>query len=101
MEYKKIYYNIDESDYKVSTIYFDFYFSSEFYAHKFKTNYAVYVENEQNKLKVKFGQDVNFIQILLLDYYKKIEKRGFRVYDNLNKEYVKSDYKIKGCILND
>ena len=26
MEYKKIYYNIDESDYKVSTIYFDFYF---------------------------------------------------------------------------
>lgn len=101
MEYKKIYYNIDETDYKVSTIYLDFYFSSEFYAHKFKTNYAAYVENEQNKLKVKFGQHINFIQILLLDYYKKIEKRGFRVYDNLQRKYIKADYQIKGCIISD
>lgn len=101
MEYKKIYYNIDESDYKVTTIYFDFYFSSEFYAHKFKMNYASYIENEQNKLKVKFGQNVHFVQILLLDYYKKVEKRGFRVYDNLKKDYIKSNYKIKGCIVSD
>ena len=96
-----IYYNINKSPYKYETVYFTFYFSSQFYLNKFKREVYDYIDIEQNKLKVKFRHLVSFERVLMLDYYKKVEKRGFRVYDNLNKDYVKSDYKIKGCILND
>lgn len=96
-----IYYDINKSTYVYKTNYFDFYFSSQFYLNKFKINYIDYIENEQDKVKVKLGQDVNFIKIFLLEYYKKVEKRGFKVYDNLQRKYIKADYRIKGCIVSD
>lgn len=96
-----IYYDIEKSPYVFKTLYFDFYFSSQFYMNKFKSNYSAYIQNETDKLKVKFGQSVNFIKPLILDYYKKIEKRGFRVFDKTENTYINLDYKIIGEILND
>ena len=93
-----IYYDINKSPYKFETIYFTFYFSSQFYLNKFKTNYYNYVTDEQNKLKVKLKNSVNFIKIFSLDYYKKVEKRGFRVYDKINDEFINKDYTIWGTI---
>lgn len=96
-----IYYDINKSPYKFETIYFTFYFSSQFYLNKFKTNYYNYVTDEQNKLKVKLKNNVDFIKIFSLDYYKKVEKRGFRVYDKAGNRYVNLGYKIIGVILYD
>lgn len=96
-----IYYDINKSPYVYKTVYFDFYFSSQFYLNKFKREVYEYIDIEQNKLKVKFRHLVSFERILMLDYYKKIEKRGFRVYDNLQRKYIKADYQIKGCIISD
>ena len=93
-----IYYDINKSPYVYKTLYFDFYFSSQFYMNKFKSNYSTYIQNETDKLKVKFGQSVTFIKPLILDYYKKVEKRGFRVYDKVEDRYVNLEYKIIGVI---
>lgn len=93
-----IYYDINKSPYAFSTVYFTFYFSSQFYLNKFKTNYYNYVTDEQNKLKVKLKNSVDFIKIFSLDYYKKVEKRGFRVYDKINDEFINKDYTIRGMI---
>lgn len=96
-----IYYDITKSPYVFSTSFFDFYFSSQFYLNKFKREVYNYVDTEQNKIKVKLGQDVNFIKIFMLDYYKKVEKRGFMVYDKEFNFYINKDYKIKGVIYYD
>ena len=96
-----IYYDIDKSPYKYETVYFDFYFSSQFYLNKFKREVYDYIDIEQNKLKVKFKHLVSFERVLILDYYSKVEKRGFKVYDKIINRFIDNDYKIKGCILND
>ena len=51
---------------------------------------------ETNKIKAKYKVDINLTNYLLLAYYKKIEKRGFKVltYDDndviieLSKDYT-------------
>lgn len=91
-----IYYDIDKSPYKYETVYFDFYFSSQFYLNKFKREVYEYIDIEQNKLKVKFRHLVSFERILMLDYYTKVEKRGFKVYDKLKEKFVENDFKIWG-----
>lgn len=91
-----IYYNINKSPYVYKTVYFDFYFSSQFYLNKFKREVYDYIDIEQNKLKVKFRHFVSFERILMLDYYTKVEKRGFKVYDKLKEKYIENDYKIWG-----
>lgn len=91
-----IYYNIDKSPYVYKTVYFDFYFSSQFYLNKFKREVYDYIDIEQNKLKVKFRHLVSFERILMLDYYTKVEKRGFKVYDKLKEKFIENDYKIWG-----
>lgn len=91
-----IYYNIEKSPYVYKTVYFDFYFSSQFYLNKFKREVYEYIDIEQNKLKVKFRHLVSFERILMLDYYTKVEKRGFKVYDKLKEKFIDNDFKIWG-----
>ena len=40
------------------------------------------------KLKVKYNIIISIDLLLMLSFYKKVEKRGFRVYDNLNKKEI-------------
>ena len=91
-----IYYNIEKSPYVYKTVYFDFYFSSQFYLNKFKREVYDYIDIEQNKLKVKFRHLVSFERILMLDYYTKVEKRRFKVYDKLKEKFIENDFKIWG-----
>lgn len=93
-----IYYDIDKSPYIYENIYFTFYFSSQFYKNKFINEVYNYTSNEQDKLKVKFKNKVDFLKILMLDYYKKVEKRGFKVYDKNKEKFVKKDYVIRGVL---
>lgn len=83
------------NDIEKSNIYEDigtltFYFSSTFYKNKFDKTKDDFIKNEKIKFNLKyktFLYDDDFLYILL---YKKIEKRGFRVYNNgvqLNDNY--------------
>lgn len=93
-----IYYDIDKSPYKYESVYFTFYFSSQFYLNKFKREVYDYIDLEQSKLQVKFKHLVSFERILILDYYSKVEKRGFKVYDKIEDKFIDNDYKIRGVL---
>ena len=83
-----IYLNLKESDYKCNLQGLTFYFSSKQYLEKFINNVENYINNETMKLKVKYNILISIDLLLMLSFYKKIEKRGFRVYDNLNKKEI-------------
>ena len=75
-----IYYNLKESEYTLNIDNFKFVFSSLFYLTLFKTNLDSYLEYEQSRLNKKINSNIDLKEVILLDHYKKIEKRGFLVY---------------------
>lgn len=99
MRKSEIFYNLHESPYIYKTKRFNFYFSSEFYLNKFKDNVYKYVEQENRKLDIKFKCNTNFLTVLMFNYYKMTEKRGFLIVDNLEKSKVFKDYEIEGKIV--
>lgn len=85
-----VYHDIEESNIYLDVGTIRFYFSSNLYKTKFEKIHKEYVKNEKIKFNLKyktFLYDDDFLYILL---YKKIEKRGFRIYNNgvqLNDNY--------------
>lgn len=75
-----VYKNIDDSLYFFEYNCIKFYFSSSLYLEKFKQNYVKTIKEETLKLRLKYK--CNFIgdEMILIMLYKKIEKRGFRIY---------------------
>ena len=85
-----IYLNLEESDYIYDLDGIRYYFSSELYRNKFKENVLNYVNENSIKLKLKYKINFNFDLFLSLAYYRKIEKRGFRIEDiSTNKRITK------------
>lgn len=81
---KGIYLNLNESDYCFNFKGLSFYFSSKMYMEKFKENVLYFVEQETIKFEVKYKMTINLDLYFMLVLYNRIEKRGFRVYDNIN-----------------
>lgn len=75
-----IYYNLEESDYKYTIDNFEFVFSSLFYLNLFKINLEAWLVYEQERLNNKLKKNIDLKEVILLDHYKQIEKRGFLVY---------------------
>lgn len=96
---KGICLNLNESEYYFQYKGLIFYFSSEFYKKKYADNIQNYIENETFKLQVKYNININFDILFMISLYKKIEKRGFRIYDELNKKEITSTCGIIGQIL--
>ena len=88
MEQKKVVLNIHESNYSYGFAGFIFYFSSNFYKEKFEREVLKYIDEEELKIKNKYKTDLSVGLYLAISLYRKIEKRGFRVYDNVNKRYL-------------
>lgn len=87
----EICYDLRNSDYKVNINGLIFYFSSIIYLNKFKSNIKQYIEIESIKIKNKYGININLDYYLSISYYKKLEKRGFRVFDEIqNKEITEN-----------
>ena len=86
-----IYYNLKESDYTKNIGDFKFVFSSLFYLTLFSTNLESYIIYEENRINKKLQTDLDLVNLILINHYKKIEKRGFLVYYK-NKELT--DYKF-------
>lgn len=76
-----VYLDIFESDYYYDLDGVRYYFSSQLYMNKFKENVLNYVNENSIKLKLRYKININFDLFFTLSYYKKIEKRGFRVID--------------------
>lgn len=77
--YYGTYTNINESD--IFAIYdeFKFYFTSNCVKNKFIENIDYFIELEELKIINKFNIDINLKSYLAVCYYKKIQKKGFRI----------------------
>ena len=74
-----IYLFLEESKYISRYLVINFYFSSEFYKRKFEREVDDYINIETQKLKHKYGVNVDYSYMLAIALYRKIEKRGFHV----------------------
>lgn len=82
MRLGKVYHDLDKSTYLFKYQRFTFVFSSKFYIEKFKKELSNYVVIEEEKLISKYQVNLEGTEYLALSLYKKIEKRGFKVYFN-------------------
>ena len=76
---KRVEYDINKSEYYFRVNKLTLFFSSKFNKTRFENEFIDYVKKETNKIKAKYKVDINLTNYLLLAYYKKIEKRGFKV----------------------
>lgn len=94
-----IYLDLNESDYIYDLDGVRYYFSSEFYLRRFKERVLDYVNNESVKLQLKYKIKFNFDLFLTIAFYKKIEKRGFRVEDISNGNKITKETIITNTII--
>lgn len=82
----RVEYDLNNSEYISKVNDYVFYFSSKFNQDRFETGYYQYAIDEMNKLYAKYHIKIDIHDYLTLVYYKKIEKRGFKVltYDENN-----------------
>ena len=76
---KRVEYDINKSEYYFRVNKLTLFFSSKFNKTRFENGFIEFVNEETNKIKAKYKVDINLTNYLLLAYYKKIEKRGFKV----------------------
>lgn len=81
-------YDLKKSNYFYNLNGLIFYFSSLVYLNKFKSNIKQFIEIENIKIKNKYGLNINLEYYLSISYYKKLEKRGFRVFDEIQKQEI-------------
>lgn len=74
-----IYHNLEESEYQFDYDNLKFVFSSKLYLEKFIGNYKEYLKDETAKIESEFKATIYADEFLLINLYRKIEKRGFRV----------------------
>lgn len=91
--------NVKESEYKSLKYGLLFYFSSKLYLEKFESNVEKYVNEESLKIKNKYKMNANFEVYLAISFYKKIEKRGFYIFDDVMKAEIKTDTLIVNTIV--
>lgn len=84
----KVYLDLKKTPFKTLNKGLIFYFSSEFYKKKFIENVNKYIHEESLKIRNKYKIGNILDLFLAVSYYKKIEKRGFRVYDSVNKKEI-------------
>lgn len=76
-----VYNDINKSTFSYKVGELIFYFSSEFNKGRFINGYLKYIEDETNKLESKYHVQIDLDVELMLSFYKKIEKRGYKVTD--------------------
>ena len=93
----KVEHNLNNSPYHISVNNMLFIFSSEFNKMRFELNYSDFIEEETNKLIARYGVNIDLEKYLLLVFYKRIEKRGFKVLTKKNEDEteISRDYIFK------
>lgn len=83
-----VYNNIDDSNFTYEIGKLRLYFSSEFNLNRFRKGYETYISEENYKLENKYHVNLIANYYLLIAFYKKIEKRGFRIENNITNARV-------------
>ena len=94
-----VYQDISESDYFYDLDGVRYYFSSEFNLNRYKDRVQDYVNNEIIKLKYRFKVNCSFDLYFQLAFYKKIEKRGFKVVELSNNRKLSKETTILNTIV--
>lgn len=87
--------DIKQSEYKTSFLNHTFYFSSELYLKKFMKLVPDYIEIETIKLYNKYKVNIKGDLFYAISLYKKIEKRGFHIVDNITGKKIKSNQEFQ------
>lgn len=89
--------NIKESKYIFVVDALMLYFSSNFNKERFISNYNTYLDEESIKLENKYKVNIDLKRLLIVSFYKKIEKRGFYIVDINSRQEIKEDtiFKLK------
>lgn len=74
-----IYHSLDESEYFFEYDNLLFVFSSKLYLKKFMGIYKEYLKEETARLESKYKCTLYADEFVLINLYKEIEKRGFKV----------------------
>lgn len=90
--------NIKESKFNFTINNIKFYFSSELYMNKFKNEYKIFIDMETIKLKNKYRINIKADLMLLISFYKKIEKRGFYIKNLENNEEINDNINFEVVI---
>lgn len=93
----RIYNNLKDTRFILDTKRFKFYFSSEFNKRRYTERVFDFINIEIGKIiakykinELEFNKNIN--EYLQICFYKKIEKRGFLVYDKLNNDYFRESF---------
>ena len=84
-----VYQDITKSDITFEVDDIKFYFSSLFNRERFKKKYEDFVNEEGNKVMIKYKLPINMKKYLLLSLYHKIEIRGFLI--EIGEKLLKKD----------
>ena len=87
----RVYQDLSESVYIYNYEGLDFYFSSEFNLGRFKKSVEDFVKIESLKMQNRYKVKSNWNLLLAISFYKKIEKRGFRVEEESGKKIIPED----------
>lgn len=87
----RVYNDINDSNYYVELDKLKIYFSSEFNRERFLNGYENYVKEENLKIQNKYKINIRANYYLLFAYYRKIEKRGFRIVNKMTGVDVKDN----------
>lgn len=85
-----IYLNLDDSIYHYEYKNLKFYFSSKFNLKRFSEKVDEFVKKETYNLQIKFQNPVYIEEFLAIVFYRKIERRGFRIHDAISDDRIKS-----------
>lgn len=96
---KRICLNLNESEYTFNYKGLVFYFSSLFNKKRFIERVENYVTLENMKLQIRYDVNFNLELIFMISLYKRIEKRGFRIFDDVNKKEITPSCGIIGNII--
>ena len=77
---KQVFYDLNESNFYSDVSDMRFYFSSSFNKKRFEGRYEEFIKTEEDKIIAKYKIKLILRNYLLLSFYLRIEKRGFRVY---------------------
>ena len=91
--------NLKESEFIFEYKNLKFYFSSKLYLNKFKEQINQFIEMENTKIINKYKVRIDLINYLSVSLYKKIEKRGFLIYDNISNVYITETGSFKDFII--
>lgn len=91
--------DLKRSNYKFSFNGLTYYFSTPKNVERFSKGLHEYIEQEQIKFQNRYKTTIKLKTFLIIEYYRKIEKRGFRIYDELSKKEITENVKFINSIL--